>query len=75
MICSSVKRFFMSNLLRVGLDSKPMCYSNAGDVGSMGDALQNADRGRRNEKPTPEGGLVGAQRGLQTLPTHDQNGP
>lgn len=30
MIRSSVNRFFMSNLLRVGLDSKATSYSNAG---------------------------------------------
>ena len=32
MICSSVNRFFMSNLLRGKLDSKVRRYSNRGDV-------------------------------------------
>jgi len=30
MICSSVNRFFTSNLLSMGLDSKLRCYSNPG---------------------------------------------
>lgn len=33
MICSSVKRLFMSNLLRVGLDIKLRAIQMQGDVG------------------------------------------
>ena len=32
MICFSVNRFFISNLLSLGLDSKLKCYSRRGDV-------------------------------------------
>ena len=33
MIRSSANRFFMSNLLDGGLDSKPPCYSKPGNIG------------------------------------------
>ena len=52
MICSSVKRFFKSNLLSRGLDSKAMCYSNRGITVMTGDDVGGGALGEARGKFT-----------------------